>query len=74
MKKIDWLRKLTSRKWWTSIAAFVTLIIVACGGTENDATQISAIIMAGGVVIGYTIGEGLTDSSYTNVESNKEEA
>lgn len=74
MKKIDWLRKLTSRKWWTSIAAFVTLIIVACGGTENDAAQISAIIMAGGVVIGYTIGEGLTDSSYTNVESNKEEA
>ena len=74
MKKIDWLRKLTSRKWWTSIAAFVTLIIVACGGTENDATQISAIIMAGGVVIRYTIGEGLTDSSYTNVESNKEEA
>lgn len=74
MRKIDWLRKLTSRKWWTSIAAFVTLIIVACGGTENDAAQISAIIMAGGVVIGYTIGEGLTDSSYTNVESNKEEA
>ena len=74
MKKIDWLRKLTSRKWWTSIAAFVTLIIIACGGTENDAAQISAIIMAGGVVIGYTIGEGLTDSSYTNVESNKEEA
>lgn len=63
MKNINWARKLTSRKWWTSIASFVTLMIVACGGAEGTATQVSAIIMAGAVVIGYTIGEGLTDSS-----------
>ena len=42
MKKIDWMRKLTSRKLWMSVASFVTLMIVACGGTENEATQISA--------------------------------
>lgn len=47
MKKIDWMRKLTSRKLWMSVASFVTLMIVACGGTENEATQISALIMAG---------------------------
>lgn len=74
MKSINWKQKLTSRKWWTSITAFVTLMIIACGGSDSDATQISAIIMAGAVVIGYTIGEGLTDSSYINVESDKEEA
>lgn len=65
MKNIDWTRKLTSRKWWTSIASFVTLMIIACGGTEGTATQVSAIIMAGAVVIGYTIGEGLADSANT---------
>lgn len=75
MKKIDWVRKLTSRKWWTSVAAFTTLMIVACGGTETLATQISAIIMAGAVVIGYTIGEGLADSGHTeDGSSNSEEA
>lgn len=74
MKNINWQKKLTSRKWWTSIAAFVTLMIIACGGSENDATQTSAIIMAGAVVIGYTIGEGLTDSSYSNSGSDDEEA
>ena len=63
MKNINWAKKLTSRKWWTSIASFVTLMIVACGGAESTATQVSAIIMAGAVVIGYTIGEGLTDSA-----------
>ena len=62
MHKIDWVSKLTSRKWWTSIASFVTLLIVAFGGTESTATQVASIIMAGAIVIGYTIGEGLIDS------------
>ena len=62
MRKINWISKLTSRKWWTSIISFVTLIIIAFGGTESTATQVAAIIMAGAMVIGYTIGEGLIDS------------
>ena len=62
MHKINWVSKLTSRKWWTSITSFVTLLIIAFGGTESTATQIAAIIMAGALVIGYTIGEGLIDS------------
>ena len=62
MHKINWINKLTSRKWWTSIISFVTLLILAFGGTESTATQIAAIIMAGAIVIGYTIGEGLIDS------------
>lgn len=72
MKKIDWARKLTSRKWWTSIASFVTLMVVAFGGTDSTATQVSAIIMAGAIVIGYTIGEGLTDSSYAGADVEAE--
>ena len=62
MHKINWVSKLTSRKWWTSIASFVTLLIVAFGGRESTATQVASIIMAGAIVIGYTIGEGLIDS------------
>lgn len=66
MHKINWVSKLTSRKWWTSITSFVTLLIVAFGGTESTATQVAAIIMAGAIVIGYTIGEGLIDSQGAN--------
>lgn len=75
MRKINWVSKLTSRKWWTSIVSFVTLMVVALGGTESEATQIASIIMAGAVVIGYTIGEGLVDSTHssTNDESDDEE-
>lgn len=61
--KIDWVRKLTSRKFWLSLASFVSMLIIACGGSESKAQQIAAIIMAGASVIGYAIGEGLADSN-----------
>lgn len=67
MEKIDWKRKLTSRKLWTAVASFVSMMILAIGGTDNTATQVTALIMAGASVIGYIIGEGLTDAA------NKEE-
>lgn len=66
--KIDWKRKLTSRKLWVSIAAFVSLLMVALGCSENEAAQVSALIMAGATVIGYVIGEGLVDASYKKGE------
>ena len=44
MKKIDWVRKLTSRKLWTAVASFVSMMIVATGGAENTATQVTALI------------------------------
>lgn len=70
MKNIDWVRKLTSRKLWTAAASFVSMMIVAMGGTENTATQITALIMAGASVVAYIIGEGLTDAA--NVETTVE--
>ena len=73
MKKIDWMRKLTSRKLGLSVASFVTLMVVACGGTENEAAQISALIMAGATVIGYVIGEGMTDAAAIEAKQAEQE-
>ena len=63
MNNIDWVRKLTSRKFWAAVASFVSMMIVAFGGTENSASQVAALIMAGASVIAYIIGEGLTDAA-----------
>lgn len=65
MKNINWVRKFTSRKLWVSVGSFVSLLIVATGGTENEAAQVASIIMAGATVIGYVVGEGLTDAANT---------
>ena len=59
---MNWKRKLTSRKLWLSVASFVSMLLIAFGVADSDATQVSSIIMAGATVIGYVIGEGLADS------------
>lgn len=61
--KIDWKRKLTSRKLWVAVAALATNIIIACGGAEAVAAQVTAIIMGGATVVAYIIGEGLVDAA-----------
>ncbi len=73
MNKINWVRKLTSRKLWTAVASFVSMMILATGGTESVATQVTALIMAGASVVAYIIGEGLTDSSRIVSEDEKED-
>lgn len=62
---IDWKKKLTSRKFWLAIVAFVTPLLLAFGVTENDVTQITAIIMAGADVLAYIIAEGMIDAKNT---------
>jgi hypothetical protein len=63
---MDWKRKFTSRKFWLSVASFVTMLIVFIWKDEQVAAQVSALIMAGATVIGYVIGEGLADSGNSN--------
>lgn len=60
---IDWKRKLTSRKFWAAIAEFVTMLVLAFGGNQETAVQVTALIMAGAAVVAYIIGEGLIDAA-----------
>lgn len=64
--KIDWARKLSSRKLWVAIAGFVSGLIMVFGGTETMASTISGVILQGAAVLGYLLAEGLADSAHTN--------
>ena len=69
--KIDWVRKLTSRKLWIAIAGFVAGLILAFNGSAEIAETVSGCIMAGASVVGYIIGEGLTDAAAINSENTE---
>ena len=60
--KIDWKRKLTSRKLWVALAGFVAGLIVAFGGESSTAETVSGCILSGAAVVAYIVGEGLIDS------------
>lgn len=72
MAKIDWKRKLTSRKFWAAVIGFVTPIMIAAGATDNSITQVTAIIMGGATLIAYIIGEGMTDAASVGMDVETE--
>lgn len=69
MKKIDWARKLTSRKFWAAVVGFVTPIMTMMHVSDSTAVQVTSLIMAGGTLIAYIIGEGMTDAK--NMEESE---
>lgn len=64
MKKIDWVAKLTSRKWWVAVAAFVVAAIMLFGADSGTAEKIGALILLAADVVGYTLAEGLADAAH----------
>ncbi len=68
---IDWKRKLTSRKFWVSVAGFVAGLIVAFGGSSETADTVSGCILSGAAVIAYAIGEGLADGANKDKEDEE---
>jgi hypothetical protein len=62
--KMDWVRKLTSRKFWTMLAGFITLLMTARGMSNGSVEQVVSIIMAGGAIIAYIFAEAWTDAAY----------
>lgn len=74
MTRQEWIRKLTSRKLWLAVAAFVSGLILAFGGTESSAATVSGVILQGAAVLGYLLAEGLTDSRGAGVQPAEKKA
>lgn len=68
---IDWKRKLCSRKFWIALIGLVSGLVLAFGGDEKTAETIGGCIMSAASVIGYIVGEGLTDVANADVEVYK---
>lgn len=62
MNKINWKRKLTSRKFWAAVVGFTTAILIAFKVDSLTVEQVTTVISALGVLVAYILGEGLADS------------
>lgn len=69
--KIDFIRKITSRKLWMAIVGFVTGLLTLRGVGADQIEKIGGLIMMGASVIAYIIGEGLVDSGTVVEEVNE---
>lgn len=62
-------RKLTSRKFWLAVAGLVTSVMMFRGSTQNEMTQVAAIIMGTGSIVTFVFGESLIDSARVGKEN-----
>lgn len=71
--KIDWKRKLSSRKLWIAVIGFVTPLLLAFGVAEDIATKIASVIMSGASCVAYILGEGLVDAESASTKTNSDD-
>ena len=71
--KIDWKRKLSSRKFWAAVGGFAAAILAFLGASEAVSTQVTAIISAAGVLIAYIMAEGFADAAHTGESGDETE-
>lgn len=59
--RMDWKRKLASRKLWVAVIAFVTSLLMAIGAEPDTIEKMTGIVMSGGALIAYILAEGYID-------------
>ena len=64
MGKIDWRRKLTSRKMWAAVIGVAISLMMLCGVESGEQERIVAVITSTATLISYIIGEGMVDKEH----------
>ena len=71
--KIDWKRKLTSRKWSLAVTGLISGLIVIITGNQNIANTVSGAVMTAASVVAYTLAEGFADAANITEEEEKKD-
>lgn len=71
--KIDWVRKLSSRKFWVAVAGLISGLIIYFGGSTERATATEGIVMSIASIVVYLLAEGITDAAYSGKHLDEDE-
>lgn len=68
---MDWKRKLSSRKFWVAVSAFVGALCVLFGVDELTTERLVATVSALGVMMAYILTEGYLDSKSISTKTTE---
>ena len=71
--KIDWKRKLSSRKFWAAVSGVVISVMVIFGADSTSQEKIAGAIGSAGVLVTYILAEGSADVSAIKNSENSED-
>jgi hypothetical protein len=60
---INWMQKLSSRKFWALLAGLAVAVMVLMGAPAESQTQVVSVIMALGSISVYMWGEATVDAA-----------
>ncbi|MBP1560357.1 MAG: hypothetical protein J6C96_03830 [Oscillospiraceae bacterium] len=63
MKRIDWRRKISSRKFWAAVSGVVISVMIIFGADSGSQERIAGAITSTGVLVTYILAEGSTDKA-----------
>ena len=58
--KINWKRKLSSRKFWAAVSGVIISVMVAFGADASSQEKVTGVIAATGTLAIYMLAEGST--------------
>lgn len=61
--KIDWKRKLSSRKFWAAVSGVVIAVMMAMGENAEAQERVAGVISSVGVLAVYILSEGAVDKA-----------
>ena len=76
MNKETIVRKLTSRKLWMALAAFISGVVTVIWG-DKTAQIVGGLVLQFAAVVAYIVGEGLVDAAASkppNGDAGREDA
>jgi hypothetical protein len=65
---INWMQKLSSRKFWALLAGLAVAVMVLMGAPAESQTQVVSVIMALGSIAVYMWGEATVDAARLKAE------
>ena len=74
MNKINWVAKLTSRKFWAALTAVVISLLAFFNVPEMTQTQVTALLAAVGTLVAYIFGESYIDAKVQRAPKPLEES
>ncbi len=69
--KIDWKRKLSSRKFWAAVSGVVISVMIIFGADSGSQEKIAGAITSAGVLVTYILAESGTDKAALNGNSEE---
>lgn len=61
--KIDWKRKLSSRKFWAAVSGVVIAVMMAMGENAEAQERVAGVVSSVGVLAVYILSEGAVDKA-----------